>query len=285
MVRKTHPNQNSKTSSWSWKKTGKVLLYIFLWLLFFLLAGGVAAVGAGAGMVAALVKHQEVYSKEEMIAMINSNPLTTTIYFRDGRPIGQLQADEDRKMVTLDEVPDHLKHAFIATEDRTFYTNPGVDIRGLTVPCFSSSPNPPCRRGEHHHPAIGEKRRAGGQRSHLSPARRERYFWPCGSAASCPKKKFSPLISTKSTLASALTIPKFTACRRLPKDFWRRRKGSQPGTVRLHRRHGPKPRQLFPFFGRGTGKREKTPANGAGLYVGRRITSPSKSMRKHCNFL
>ena len=33
--------------------------------------------------------------------------------------------------VTLDGIPLHLIHATIATEDATFYSNPGMDLRGI----------------------------------------------------------------------------------------------------------------------------------------------------------
>ena len=35
--------------------------------------------------------------------------------------------DEHRRDVPLDEIPEHLRHAFIAVEDHRFYTHPGVD--------------------------------------------------------------------------------------------------------------------------------------------------------------
>jgi membrane peptidoglycan carboxypeptidase len=56
---------------------------------------------------------------------------TTNVYYSDGKHrIGSF-ATQDRENVTLDEVSDELQAAVIAAEDRTFYTNRGIDIRGI----------------------------------------------------------------------------------------------------------------------------------------------------------
>ena len=55
---------------------------------------------------------------------------TTTIYFSDGETrIGSLGAR--RQMVQLEDLPAHVGDAVIASEDATFWTNPGVDPRGF----------------------------------------------------------------------------------------------------------------------------------------------------------
>src|SRR5262249_32108705 len=55
----------------------------------------------------------------------------TTVYWDDGTtPIGYLGL-LDRRPVTLDQVPKMVINAVIATEDRTFWTNPGVDLGGV----------------------------------------------------------------------------------------------------------------------------------------------------------
>jgi membrane peptidoglycan carboxypeptidase len=55
----------------------------------------------------------------------------TVVLAADGSPMGVL-GDIDREAVTLDQVPKVLIDAVIATEDRTFYSNSGVDLGGLT---------------------------------------------------------------------------------------------------------------------------------------------------------
>jgi penicillin-binding protein 1A len=51
----------------------------------------------------------------------------STIYWADGSPMGTLGV-RDRELVSLDEVPVRVQDAIIATEDRTFWTNDGIDL-------------------------------------------------------------------------------------------------------------------------------------------------------------
>lgn len=57
-------------------------------------------------------------------------PLITRVYARDGRPIAEY-LKERRIFVPVDEVPPLVKNAFIAAEDRTFYSHPGFDAKGI----------------------------------------------------------------------------------------------------------------------------------------------------------
>ena len=52
------------------------------------------------------------------------------IFSSDGKLIGQF-GEERRTPVTLEQVPQTLINAVLATEDRRFYDHPGVDLRGL----------------------------------------------------------------------------------------------------------------------------------------------------------
>ena len=50
---------------------------------------------------------------------------------RDGRQIGVLTGNENRLFLREDQIAPVMKHAIIAIEDRRFYTNDGVDLRGI----------------------------------------------------------------------------------------------------------------------------------------------------------
>jgi penicillin-binding protein 1A len=53
---------------------------------------------------------------------------TTTVYWADGTKLGTLGL-QDREIVTdLAQVPTRIQNAVIATEDRTFWTNDGIDL-------------------------------------------------------------------------------------------------------------------------------------------------------------
>jgi len=55
----------------------------------------------------------------------------TTVYDANGTQIGKLGA-QDREPVELAEVPQILINAVIATEDKTFWKNPGIDVGGVS---------------------------------------------------------------------------------------------------------------------------------------------------------
>lgn len=52
------------------------------------------------------------------------------VYSADGKLIAEY-GEKRRSPLSLDQVPQKLKDAIIATEDRRFYKHPGVDIRGI----------------------------------------------------------------------------------------------------------------------------------------------------------
>lgn len=54
------------------------------------------------------------------------------IYDRDGNQIEKLIAENsNRILVSSDQIPDDLKHAFVAIEDSRFYNHNGIDIQGI----------------------------------------------------------------------------------------------------------------------------------------------------------
>ena len=58
-------------------------------------------------------------------------PLTTHIYDRSGEHLLYTLADERRDLISIDAVPKQMQNATIAIEDKTFWSNPGVDIGGI----------------------------------------------------------------------------------------------------------------------------------------------------------
>lgn len=61
-----------------------------------------------------------------------TNPQIATIYAADGETqLARLVPPEgNRRQVSLDKVPQHLREAVLAAEDREFYTNPGFSLSG-----------------------------------------------------------------------------------------------------------------------------------------------------------
>ena len=56
---------------------------------------------------------------------------TTTVYFSDGTtPMGSF-AEQNRVIVGQDKIPQHVRDAVVAAEDRSFYENPGINPAGI----------------------------------------------------------------------------------------------------------------------------------------------------------
>ncbi|HEX4977043.1 MAG TPA: transglycosylase domain-containing protein [Nocardioides sp.] len=64
---------------------------------------------------------------------------TTMVYYADGKTELGRFAEQNRTMVSLSDVPDHVENAVIAAEDRTFYTNQGIDPKGILRAAFSNA--------------------------------------------------------------------------------------------------------------------------------------------------
>ena len=55
---------------------------------------------------------------------------TTQIYYADGTLMGEF-SEYDRKNVELATLPAYVGHAVVASEDRSFYENSGIDLKGM----------------------------------------------------------------------------------------------------------------------------------------------------------
>ena len=56
---------------------------------------------------------------------------TTVVYDYLNQPVNSLHAGENRVYISIEEIPEHVRNAFIAIEDIRFYEHPGVDIRRI----------------------------------------------------------------------------------------------------------------------------------------------------------
>jgi membrane peptidoglycan carboxypeptidase len=85
--------------------------------------------GAVTGFVASKVNGMPTPTQEEIRIKVNEGWQVGFAYFDDSTQIGQLRAEENRRIVSLDEMSPYLIDAFIATEDRDFFNHPGVNIK------------------------------------------------------------------------------------------------------------------------------------------------------------
>jgi penicillin-binding protein 1A len=88
----------------------------------------VPAVAVAAGTVVGLIY---AFARVPLPAEV---PTAQTIVFLDQtgkREIGTLSAQENRRVVSLDRIPQHTRRAVLAAEDRDFYDHGAISYRGL----------------------------------------------------------------------------------------------------------------------------------------------------------
>jgi membrane peptidoglycan carboxypeptidase len=89
-----------------------------------ILAGLLVLCGAGGAIGAYYV--DTVPPPDELVL-----PESTTLYYADGKtPMAKL-GTENRTILPYDQINDAAKQAIVAAEDRTFWTNEGIDFRGV----------------------------------------------------------------------------------------------------------------------------------------------------------
>ncbi|MFC4024512.1 transglycosylase domain-containing protein [Oceanobacillus longus] len=100
---------------WTFRRKVK----LFIWIAVSILIVGLVAFGT------ILYGGKLVVGDEDLFL-----DATTTIETRDGEVVGTLY-NENRRMVSIDQVPEYLIDAFVAVEDRRFYDHEGVDIKSI----------------------------------------------------------------------------------------------------------------------------------------------------------
>lgn len=101
-----------------WKQ---ILRSVGLWSL---VAGLVTAT---VGIIALVVVYSQLEVPEPSDFALQQSSI---IYYADGTEMGRL-GEANREIVDIEQLPDYVGNAFVASEDRSFYTNPGIDILGM----------------------------------------------------------------------------------------------------------------------------------------------------------
>src|SRR3989338_8370706 len=73
--------------------------------------------------------------------------LSTKVYDRTGAELLYQFEVERREIVTLDDVPEILIEATLAIEDKSFWTNPGVDVLGIARAAYADLTDHPVGQG------------------------------------------------------------------------------------------------------------------------------------------
>ncbi|WP_349409616.1 PBP1A family penicillin-binding protein [Pseudalkalibacillus sp. SCS-8] len=117
MKKKTKNPDTSKNTS---RQGGyiKVVLATFLVFLMILVTGGVTGF--------AFIQDAPNLSEEQL-----KNAHSSAIYDMNGEKIADLAGSEHRIPVQIEDVPEHVKKAFIAVEDARFHEHSGIDIKRI----------------------------------------------------------------------------------------------------------------------------------------------------------
>ena len=89
----------------------------------FLLAGSVVIISAFA------FYSKDLPSPDKLV--VRERALSTKIFDRNGRLLYDVYGDQNRTLVKLEDLPDHLIQATLAAEDSDFYAHRGFDVPGI----------------------------------------------------------------------------------------------------------------------------------------------------------
>ncbi len=87
-----------------------------------------------AGMVAVIVMYYAFTDVPQPTSL--PLPQVATIQYSDGSTLARI-GSVDRTIVHLEQVPKHVRYAVLAAEDRNFYSEPGVSIKGTARAALS----------------------------------------------------------------------------------------------------------------------------------------------------
>lgn len=93
---------------------------IILMLILFIIGAGIFA-----GIFFGLFGGDFKITKDDLLINKNNSVLLDS----NGNIIANLSGDENRKIISMDEMPEYLPKAFISIEDERFYEHQGVDIK------------------------------------------------------------------------------------------------------------------------------------------------------------
>lgn len=98
------------------KRTFRIILFVLLFIFV------LSFVALGAYSINAALK-----TPEWAPHLLADQKESSVVYDKDGQPIAQLHASENRLLVEFEDIPDLVKDTFIAVEDKRFYDHFGAD--------------------------------------------------------------------------------------------------------------------------------------------------------------
>lgn len=110
------------------KLTTRSLFSAFKFLLYILILVIVTGGFLGLGMLNGLIKSAPSIDEVSIVP----SSYSTTVYDNNGKELTKLvTSGSNRIKISIDQVPEHLKWAFIDIEDERFYEHNGIDLQGI----------------------------------------------------------------------------------------------------------------------------------------------------------
>lgn len=119
------------------KKTWQMVLAAILFLL--VLLAGIVAI-----WIVSILKDLPSVDFNDLTTSI---PQTSYILDAEGNPIDEVDPSVFSENISVDHVPDHVKKAFLAVEDRRFYLHHGLDLRQLAASILANAKSGAIERG------------------------------------------------------------------------------------------------------------------------------------------
>lgn len=120
--KKTNRKEKKKKKTKTWVLVVKKII-IILFILGMLL--GLIAAGVVAGTFMGIFGDEFKMTKEDLVIATENS----IIFDSEGNQLAVLNGDEQRKIVSLSDMPKYLPEAYVAIEDERFKTHSGVDIK------------------------------------------------------------------------------------------------------------------------------------------------------------
>ena len=116
---KNKGKDNNKKTKKKKRKLWKKILLVFLILI-------ILAVAIGAAVIIGILSSDKYKVSREKLIIKNFN---SKVVDSEGNVIATLRGDENRKWVSIEDMPEYLPKLFVALEDERFYEHNGVDLK------------------------------------------------------------------------------------------------------------------------------------------------------------
>ena len=113
-----------RTTTWLLTKIGIVCFFAVIF-------GGL---GMGTGMIVGALEDVPPFDP----SLLESPSLPSYIYDINGDLITEIHDAQNRVPIEFETMPEHLKNAFLAAEDKNFFDHPGFDIRGIARALYTN---------------------------------------------------------------------------------------------------------------------------------------------------